>query len=92
MVNAYPSDNSASSPAQTMIVNGNGFRAENLTIGNYLNIDLEYPLDPAQNRKRYSDIITPVSYTHLPVNLVFFVIIMATTRAISSFKGTDAKA
>ena len=58
MVNAYPSDNSASSPAQTMIVNGNGFRAENLTIGNYLNIDLEYPLDPAQNRKRYSDIIT----------------------------------
>lgn len=28
MVNAYPSDNSASSPAQTMIVNGNGFRAE----------------------------------------------------------------
>ena len=54
MVNAYPADNSASSPAQTMIVNGNGFRAENLTIGNYLNIDLEYPLDPAQNRKRYS--------------------------------------
>ena len=58
MVNAYPADNSASSPAQTMIVNGNGFRAENLTIGNYLNFDLEYPLDPSQNRKRYSDIIT----------------------------------
>ena len=58
MVNAYPADHGANSPAQTMIVNGNGFRAENLTIGNYLNIDLEYPLDSSKNRKKYSDIIT----------------------------------
>lgn len=58
MVNAWPADGGANSPAHTMIVNGNGFHGVNLTIGNYLNLDLEYPRDPSENRKKYSDVIT----------------------------------
>lgn len=58
MVNCHPADNTANSPAQTMIVNGDGFHTINLTIGNYLNLDLEYPLNPSKSRKKVSDVIT----------------------------------
>jgi len=37
---------------------GEGLYLKNLTIGNYCNIDLEYPGDPSLNRKRRTDTIT----------------------------------
>lgn len=58
MVNCFPKDGGHSSPAHTMIVNGDGFHAQNLTIGNYLNLDLEYPLDSSKGRKKVTDVIT----------------------------------
>lgn len=58
MVNSFPYDNGANSPAQTMIVNGNGFYCENLTIGNYLNVDMVYKRDESQNIEHVSDVIT----------------------------------
>lgn len=36
---------------------GNDIQAENLTFGNYCNVDLDYPLNPALNRKRRADAI-----------------------------------
>lgn len=36
---------------------GSDIRAENLTFGNYCNVDLEYPLNPAKNRKKRADAI-----------------------------------
>lgn len=36
---------------------GNGLSIENLTIGNYCNIDLEYPLNPQLNRKKRAEAI-----------------------------------
>jgi len=49
---------SGSSPAETLFVTGTGFHAENLTLGNYCNVDLVYPRDPSQNRPKRSDTIT----------------------------------
>ena len=39
---------------------------ENLTMGNYCNVDLDYPLDPKLSRKKRSDAITQahVGYVH----------------------------
>ena len=37
---------------------GDGIHLENLTIGNYCNVDLVYPRDPSQNRPRRADAIT----------------------------------
>ncbi|WP_197020345.1 hypothetical protein [Prevotella sp. P6B1] len=39
---------------------------ENLTLGNYCNVDLDYPLNPALSRKKRSDAITQahVGYVH----------------------------
>jgi len=36
---------------------GDGIRFENVTLGNYCNVDLEYPLKPALNRKKRSPTI-----------------------------------
>lgn len=36
---------------------GNGLLLENLTLGNYCNVDLEYRLDPSKNRKRRMEAI-----------------------------------
>ena len=36
---------------------GDDIRAENITFGNYCNVDLVYPLDPSQNRRRREDAI-----------------------------------
>ncbi|CAM3546225.1 LysM peptidoglycan-binding domain-containing protein [Marinicrinis lubricantis] len=49
---------SGSSPAETLFVTGTGFRAENLTIGNYCNVDLIYPMDPSKNQSKRSSTIT----------------------------------
>lgn len=45
---------------------GDGMRFENLTMGNFCNIDLEYPLKPELGRKRRSSTITQahVAYCH----------------------------
>ncbi|MBO5352624.1 MAG: hypothetical protein J6J42_00520 [Lachnospiraceae bacterium] len=37
---------------------GNGTRTENLTMGNYCNVDLEYPLKPELSRKKRAEAIT----------------------------------
>ena len=37
---------------------GDGVHLENLTLGNYCNVDLVYPRDPSQNRPRRADAIT----------------------------------
>ena len=58
MVNSFPADGGANSPAQTLIVNGDGLHLENLTVGNYLNLDLVYPRDPSKNRPMASQVIT----------------------------------
>jgi hypothetical protein len=47
-----------SSPAETLFVTGTGFRAENLTIGNYCNVDLVYPKNPTKNQPKRSATIT----------------------------------
>ncbi|MBR1410430.1 MAG: hypothetical protein IJ580_04955 [Prevotella sp.] len=41
-------------------------QVENLTMGNYCNVDLDYPLNPALSRKKRSDAITQahVGYVH----------------------------
>lgn len=36
---------------------GRSFEIHNMTLGNYCNVDLEYPLDPSQNRPRRGDAI-----------------------------------
>ena len=38
-------------------IQGVGLRSENVTFGNYCNVDLEFPLDPRLSRKRRSDAI-----------------------------------
>ena len=38
-------------------IRGNGVSAENVTFGNYCNIDLEFPLNPELNRRRRADAI-----------------------------------
>ena len=41
-------------------------KVENLTMGNYCNVDLDYPLDPALSKKKRSDAITQahIGYVH----------------------------
>ena len=45
---------------------GDGLEVRNLTMGNYCNVDLEYPLDTTLNRKKRSGAITQahVAYCH----------------------------
>ena len=45
---------------------GDGFQVSNLTMGNYCNVDLVYPLNPQKNRSRRSSAITQahVAYCH----------------------------
>lgn len=45
---------------------GDGMRFENLTMGNYCNVDLNYPLNPALNRPKRTSAITQahVAYCH----------------------------
>ncbi len=45
---------------------GNGLVVENMTLGNYCNVDLVFPLDTAENRCKRSDAITQahVGYVH----------------------------
>ena len=47
-------------------LHGDGMRFENLTMGNFCNIDLEYPLKPELGRKKRSSTITQahVAYCH----------------------------
>lgn len=49
---------SGSSPAETLFITGTGFYAQNLTIGNYCNVELIYPLNPAKNQAKRSTTIT----------------------------------
>ena len=45
---------------------GDGLEVSNLTMGNYCNVDLDYPLSPALGRRKRSDAITQahVAYCH----------------------------
>lgn len=45
---------------------GDGLQVRHLTMGNYCNVDLEFPLDPRLNRKKRSQAITQahVAYCH----------------------------
>ncbi|QJR82381.1 hypothetical protein CA267_017300 [Alteromonas pelagimontana] len=47
-----------SSPAESVFITGTGFSAYNLTIGNYCNVDLVYPRNPALNQPKRTDTIT----------------------------------
>lgn len=47
-----------SSPAETIYITGTGFHAENLTIGNYCNVDLIYSGDETKNQPKRSSTIT----------------------------------
>ncbi|MCR2047103.1 pectinesterase family protein [Acetatifactor muris] len=58
MVNAFPADGSANSPAHTVLCNADGLHCENITIMNTCNLDLIYPADPRKNEKKYSETIT----------------------------------
>lgn len=49
---------SGSSPAETIFIKGTGFHAENLTIGNYCNVDLVYAKDTTKNQSKRSETIT----------------------------------
>ena len=40
-------------------IGGDGFQAENVTFGNYCNIDLVYPANPALNAQKRSDSMVP---------------------------------
>lgn len=39
-------------------IEGVGLRSENVTFGNYCNVDLDFPLDPTLSRKMRSEVIT----------------------------------
>lgn len=39
-------------------VKGDGLELKNLTFGDYCNVDLDYPLDPSQSRKKRTDNVT----------------------------------
>ncbi|BET69464.1 hypothetical protein ASA1KI_43820 [Opitutales bacterium ASA1] len=43
---------------------GVGLKSENVTFGNYCNVDLEFPLDPTQNRARRADAIAQAQLFH----------------------------
>ncbi|MFC0877455.1 hypothetical protein ACE01N_12715 [Saccharicrinis sp. FJH2] len=43
---------------------GNGTSSENITFGNYCNVDLKYPLNPELNRKKRSDAIVQAQLIH----------------------------
>ncbi len=47
-------------------ITGDDFLAENLTLGNFCNVDLEFPLDPSLNRPKRNKAITQahVAYLH----------------------------
>lgn len=47
-----------------LYIDGNGLRMENLTVGNYCNVDLEFPLKPELNRAKRSDAITQGQLVH----------------------------
>lgn len=58
MINAYPADKGANTNAQTISFVGDNIYLENLTIGNYCNIDFAYKYNNRFNQKKYSDIVT----------------------------------
>lgn len=47
-------------------ITGDDFMAENLTLGNFCNVDLEFPLDPSLSRRKRNKAITQahVAYLH----------------------------
>lgn len=47
-----------------LYIDGNGTRMENLTVGNYCNVDLKYPLKSELNREKRSDAITQAQLVH----------------------------
>lgn len=47
-----------------MLLKGDGLRAENITFGNYCNVDLDYPSNPRLNRKKRSDAIVQAQLVH----------------------------
>lgn len=49
-----------------MLIHGNGLQAENITFGNYCNVDLVYPRDPSQNRARRKKAIVQAQLVHCP--------------------------
>jgi hypothetical protein len=49
---------SGNSPAESIFITGTGFHAENLTIGNYCNVDLVYPKDTTKNQPMRSSTVT----------------------------------
>ena len=50
----------------TVHITGTGFRAENITFGNYCNCDLEYPLDSSKSQKKRSATISQASCIGTP--------------------------
>lgn len=49
-----------------MLIHGNGLQAENITFGNYCNVDLVYPRDTTQNRPRRKKAIVQAQLVHCP--------------------------
>lgn len=47
-----------------MLLKGDGLRAENITFGNYCNVDLVYPSNPGLNRKKRSNAIVQAQLVH----------------------------
>lgn len=47
-----------------MLIEGDGIVAENITFGNYCNVDLVYPRDPSQNRARRKAAIVQAQLVH----------------------------
>lgn len=45
-------------------ISGNGTSSENITFGNYCNVDLNYPLKPKLNRKKRADAIVQAQLIH----------------------------
>ncbi|MFB6318629.1 hypothetical protein [Saccharicrinis sp. FJH54] len=46
------------------LIMGDGISSENITFGNYCNVDLDYPLNPELNRKKRSDAIVQAQLIH----------------------------
>ncbi len=44
---------------------GESLTVENLTFGNYCNVDLEYPLNPGKNHKKRTEVITQAQIGHM---------------------------
>ncbi|GAB3008626.1 hypothetical protein GCM10027051_06280 [Niabella terrae] len=53
-------------------IEGDGFYAENISFGNYCNVDLVYPLKPALNRKKRADAIVQAQIGFCKGDRIFF--------------------